>query len=187
MTIDELHDSYFRWMHELVYDEEILNGRSYSKLLANLDRTQFIYSLPMDGNRAIDGIDLRYRFGYDNHIPDHVIANNLDIYPCSVLEMMVALSLRCEEDIMLNPSKGNRTGKWFWTMIDSLNLLAMSDDNFDIKRVDYAVEKFMYRKYPASGNGSLFHVRRPLYDMRSAEIWCQMNWYLSELGDDDVY
>ena len=76
--------------------------------------------IPMDGNRAEDGIDLRYRFGHEQHYSDAMVASFLDDRPCSVLEMMIALSIRCEEHIMDDPDVGNRTGQWFWSMIASL-------------------------------------------------------------------
>lgn len=40
-------------------------GGCLIKLLRHLHNIDFQYMLPMDGNRAEDGIDLRYRFGYE--------------------------------------------------------------------------------------------------------------------------
>ena len=62
MTRDELIDQYFDWMYQLVVDDRYSN-KSYRKLFARLYDTEFTYTIPMDGNRAEDGIDLRYRFG----------------------------------------------------------------------------------------------------------------------------
>ena len=39
---------------------------------------------------------------------------------CSVLEMMVALAICCEETYMDNPNIGNRTGQWFWNMVKNI-------------------------------------------------------------------
>jgi len=52
--------------------------------------------LPMDGNRAEDGIDLRYRFGYEKEYEGSTIASYLDNSPCSVLEMLIALAFRAK-------------------------------------------------------------------------------------------
>jgi len=73
---------------------------SYQKLLRHLHNIDFQYMLPMDGNRAEDGIDLRYRFGYEKEYEGSTIASYLDNSPCSVLEMLIALAFRCEEHIM---------------------------------------------------------------------------------------
>lgn len=63
----ELNNEYFEWMCQLVYDERYIRRLSYQKLLNHLHNIDFQYSLPMDGNRAEDGIDLRYRFGYEKN------------------------------------------------------------------------------------------------------------------------
>lgn len=67
MTEKELNNEYFEWMCQLVYDERYTRRLSYQKLLNHLHNIDFQYSLPMDGNRAEDGIDLRYRFGYEKN------------------------------------------------------------------------------------------------------------------------
>lgn len=66
MTKNELVNAYFEWMCQLVYDRGYCKRLSYRKLLARLHDTAFAYSVPMDGNRMEDGIDLRYRFGREN-------------------------------------------------------------------------------------------------------------------------
>ena len=121
MTKSELNDPYFEWMYRLVVDDRYSN-KSYRRLFYKLHDTEFTYTIPMDGNRAEDGIELRYRFGREQGYRDAVIANCLDIRPCSILEMMIALAIRCEEHIMEDPDIGNRTGQWFWSMLVSLGL-----------------------------------------------------------------
>ena len=122
---NELINEYFEWMYQLVCGN--VKRVSYRKLLCHLYDTPFDYSIAMDGNRAEDGVDLRYRFGYEHNIEGSAIASCLDDKECSVLEMMVALSIRCEEHIMDNPDIGDRTGKWFLNMIENLGLKKMSD------------------------------------------------------------
>ena len=39
------------------------SNKSYRRLFYKLHDTEFAYTIPMDGNRAEDGIELRYRFG----------------------------------------------------------------------------------------------------------------------------
>lgn len=171
---------YFYWMVRLVHDARPKWEKSYIKLLECLDRIDFTYILPMDSNREGDGINLRYRFGYDMKIPDPVIASELDIRPCSVLEMMVALCMRCEEQIMTDPDIGDRLGEWFWEMIASLGLTQMSDDYFDETYTQHTIDKFLQRRHRRNGAGGLFTIRRPPMDLREAEIWHQMMWHLQE-------
>ncbi len=179
MTGNELFDRYFDWMYQLVVDDRYSN-KSYRKLFARLHDTEFTYTIPMDGNRAEDGIDLRYRFGREQNYSDAMIASFLDDRPCSVLEMMIALSIRCEEHIMDDPDIGNRTGQWFWGMLVSLGLGSMCDVRFDRYVVDRTLERFLDREYERNGEGGLFTVNNGR-DMRTTEIWYQMNYYLSEV------
>lgn len=179
MTERELTASYFNWMYQLVCNDEYSRGLSYRKLLHHLHKTEFFYSIPMDGNRAEDGMGLRYRFGYECSLDRRAIASYLDNLPCSVLEMMVALSIRCEE-MMEDPEAGDRTGLWFWNMIVSLNLGSMDDQRFDRVYTNDILGRFLNRKYAPNGEGGLFTVRNSRYDLRSVEIWYQMNWYLDE-------
>lgn len=180
MTKDELRNRYFNWMYRLVCDNRYAKDLSYRKLLRHLFETDFTYTISMDGNREADGIDLRYRFGYDQCYDLPVIASDLDDCPCSILEMMIALAIRCEEHIMDNPDVGDRTGQWFWNMIVSLGLGSMSDIHYDETYTDAVILRFLNRQYDRNGQGGLFTVHNSEKDMRTAEIWYQMCWYLAE-------
>ena len=180
MTHELLLNEYFDWMYDLVFDEKYFKESSYRRLLWRLHDIPFIHILDMDLSRAEDGVELRYRFAYENHYLDkRMIAEYLD-GPCSVLEMMVALALRCEEEIMANSDMGNRTGKWFWNMIVSLGLESMDDADYDEMYTDDVIERFLYREYDRNGNGSLFTIDNCYEDLRTVEIWYQMCWYLDE-------
>lgn len=175
---DRIINEYFEWMSDLVCDEKYVKNVSYRKLLMHLHSTNFRYPLniPNDGNRAGDGVGLRYKFACDRGY------DNIGLYlkgPCSVLEMMVALAVRCEEHIMEDVDLGNRTGQWFWDMIDNLGLYQMSDDYFNKKEVTEAITRFLDRKYRDDGAGGLFTVPDCPYDLRNVEIWYQMCWYLN--------
>lgn len=162
---------------------ETHRGRGYINLLRCLDHIPFMYTLPKDGDREGDGVDFRYRFGYEYSYDSRIIASYIDDHPCSVLEMMIALAFRCEEQIMSDVEYGNRTGQWFWSMIDSLGLLNMHDENFDERKVKSVIECFQNREYGRNGKGGLFTVRNPRRDMRSTEIWYQMCYYLNDVSE----
>jgi hypothetical protein len=153
------------------------------KLLRRLHDIPFEYTIPRDANRESDGVEMRYRFGDAEQIHPSIIATNLDNMRCSMLEMMVALAVRCEDTIMVNDAVGNRTGQWFWEMIVSLGLGGQNDARFDQNYVDSVIAKFVRHDYKPNGEGGLFTVPNCQYDMRSAEIWYQMNWYLLTIGD----
>lgn len=180
MVRDDVLNEYFDWMCQLVSDKQYIGDRSYRKLLSKLHNIPFTYTIDMDGNRAADGIDLRYRFGYERNYEDYIIASFLDDKPCSVLEMIVALALRCET-IMEDPDYGDRTGEWFWGMIESLGLESMDDTSFNRNYVDDVIDIFLSRDYGRDGRGGLFTIKHPKRDLRTVEIWYQMNWYLDSI------
>lgn len=177
---NNLEELYFEWMLSFVYNDKYFKRLSFRRVLEYLYLREFYYILPMDDNRAQDGIALRYRFGREKGIDDREIASVLDVKPCSVLEMMVALSIRIEENIMSSYEVGDRTGQWFWTMMSSLGLGHMYDSNFNIHIVNDILHDFLERKYEPNGKGGLFTLSNPPEDLRNVEIWYQMNWYLGE-------
>lgn len=178
MIQDDVVNEYFEWLVNIACaDNKVV---SYRKLLTYLHCVEFVFSEPMDGNRAEDGIELRYRFAHCYLGDDE--AEYLLNGPCSVLEMMLALSIRCEETIMDDPTMGDRTSQWFWGMIASLGLGGMYDKNFDIYRVEDVIERFLNRDYEPDGTGGLFTVRDYDYDMRNIEIWHQLCEYLNSIA-----
>jgi hypothetical protein len=161
---------------------QLVDCKNYERrLLTHLHEVDFTYTIPMDGNRAEDGINLRYRFGRECGYDDAMIATYLDDRPCSVLEMMVALALRCEEHIMDDPDVGDQTARWFWIMVDSLGLNSMTGNRYNKRYVDTTIDIFLNREYKPNGEGGLFTVNRGDRDMRSIEIWYQMCWYLENM------
>lgn len=170
---------YFDWMTRLVCQNHPLGRKSWKKLFGFLFRTEFTYVLELDENRACDGVELRYRFAYEHQYTGEEMP--LMQKPCSIFEMMIALAVRCEENIMADPAYGDRTGEWFFGMVESLGLDRMSDDHFDEGYVKAIVSHLLNRTYDPSGRGGLFTVNDPRVDMRKTEIWYQMMRYLNEL------
>lgn len=176
---ESINREYFEWMCNLVCKDRYAKSISYRMLLTYLHQKEFIFSIPKDQNRAKDGVGLRRRYVLIHDCED--LIEYLDIRPCSVLEMMVALAIRCEESIMDDPSVGDRTSQWFWGMIVSLGLGAMIDSRFDEELVVYIVNRFLDRKYEPNGKGGLFTIRNCDRDLRKVEIWYQLCWYLDSI------
>lgn len=182
MTRSNLITEYFRWLSDLACGDRYSTGISYSKLLYHLHNTTFRYSMLMDENRAEDGKDLRYRFAISECYDEspELILDCLD-GPCSVLEMMVALSIRCEETIMDDTDYGDRTRQWFWDMIINLGLGSMTDDRFDVRFVDEVLNRFLDREYEPNGVGGLIMIINCDVDLRTIEIWRQLCLYLDSI------
>lgn len=179
---ETITDEYLEWLYDLVCNDEYSNRSTYRTLIRYLAEEPFRYTIPMDGNRAEDGINLRYRFGREVGYHDATIAKYLDIFQCSVLEMMIALALRIEDQIMDDPDLGNRAGQWFWEMIVNLGLGHCNDAHFNKDIFYEAMDRLMDRTYKRNGEGGLFKIHDDrTKDMRSTEIWYQMCWYLDEV------
>lgn len=168
-----VNQRYFNWLYNIMNDEGDI---SYRKLFKVLDDIPFIYSIERDSNRACDGLGLRRRFA------NRTMYNGIvkEGYPCSVLEMIIALAIRCEESIMDDPRYGDRTRQWFWQMLNSLGLSAMCDEKFDEEKTRYIIDRFLDRAYQPNGKGGLFTIKHCKEDLRNIEIWVQLCWYLEK-------
>ena len=173
-----IEQEYFEWVYGLVCNNRYSEGYSYRELLSYLHHVEFTYTIRKDSDRAEDGIDLRYRFAYDTGCG---CADGYLEGPCSVLEMIVALAIRCEEQIMDDPRYGNRTAQWFWKMIRNLGLNGMTDERFDDRYAEDVIARFLNREYEPDGRGGLFTVKNCDYDLRYVEIWVIMLWYLDTI------
>lgn len=177
---DVVENEYFEWLYNYVCKTRVSDKVSYRKLFATLHDTEFIFSIPNDVNRAMDGEALRYRFEMEFEGREGVSIPYRIQGPCSVLEMMVALSIRCEEEIMDDPRYGTRTSQWFWSMMSNLGIVLMTDDIYDRDFVKEKIDRFLNRDYEPNGKGGLFYIRDCQEDLRNVEIWAQLCWYLDK-------
>ena len=182
MIEHEINEDYFEWLYEGMCGNRYSKNISYRKLLEHLHNTNFRYTISNDKNRASDGIDLRYSFALSQGCEDEpeLITDYLK-GPCSVFEMMVALAQRCES-VMDDPKIGDRTGQWFWGMINNLGLGGMNDNRYDEQYVNDVINTFLDREYKSNGKGGLFTIRNCEYDLREVEIWYQLCWYLDTIS-----
>lgn len=182
MTQRDIINEYFNWLCDLVCQQRFAKPMPFKKVFTRLHDTTFIFSVRGDEDRADDGISLRYRF---------VVTHDYEEYketifeylrgPCSVLEMMVALAVRCEETIMDDPARGDRTGQWFWVMMRSLGLSSITDEKYNRRTVDGILERFLNREYDPDGKGGLFVLHNCDADLRYVAIWHQLCWYLDNI------
>ena len=177
MTQNDVKNEYFEWLYGLVCKNRFPADATFRKLLMYLHGAEFTFIIPMDENRASNGVSLRWKYICDRDYSDDIL-DDLD-GPCSILEMMIALSFKCE-DFMDDPDIGDRFTQWFWHMIVSLGLGTMDDRHFNKRRVKSIVDCFLNRDYSPDGNGGLFTIENCDTDLRRVEIWHQMCWYLNE-------
>ena len=174
-----IKNEYFEWLYNYVCKGRVNNRISYRKLFKLMHSIDFDFYIHDDVNRALDGIDLRNRFATVSNNED---ASNILDDPCSVLEMILALAIRCEETIMDDPRYGDRTSQWFWDMLSNLGLNRMTDEHYNEKYAIQRIYNFLERQYSPDGKGGLFYIRDCPEDLRNIEIWTQLNWYLDNFA-----
>ena len=174
---DQIRNDYFEWLYKNACRGKGHDAVSYRKLLMLLHSIDFDFYIRDDLSRFNDGIDLRYKFG--NRIGRDDIMDILN-EPCSVLEMILALAIRCEDTIMANAQYGDRTTQWFWNMIKNLGLSYMTDERFDKDTTVRIIYDFMERRYQPNGKGGLFYIPDCREDLTNVEIWTQLLWYLDK-------
>lgn len=165
---------YYEWLINKVTDR---SHTRYTELLLHLFEVNFdIFIIERDENRAEWGKTLRYWYTEEG--------NELDIpedKPCSILEMMIALADTCHNDTEKSVSF------WFWRMASNLGIDIFDDQNYNENELDEMLERFLYRKYDATGHGSLFIVDDPPVPLFDVELWTQMQWAMTEFYGPDFF
>lgn len=172
---NRLEQEYYEWLTDLIPNWH----NNYSTLLKCLYETPFRVTLLMDENRVGDGLSMRTRFVWSHGLG----VTERDILkrqrPCSVLEVMIGLAQRFEEEYMTQFSDEDTIETWFGPMIRSLGLDGYDDGHFDLYGFDRAMQAFFDRTYSPDGLGSLFYIPGTTTDMRQVEIWQQMMLWAS--------
>lgn len=138
----------------------------------------FRYSVIGDECREKDATNILYIRYMDEHHYDYNFDNVYD-RDVSVLEVLIALSIRIERDIMGEP--GNyQDDRWFWIMIDNLGLNSCTNDDFDEEIVDYILSKWLDRRFSYDGTGGIFPIKTPRFCQKDVEIWYQMCEWIDE-------
>ena len=168
---------YSEWLCESV---GFPNDGSYSKLAKFLLDDDFTWLIPLDENRAVDGIELRYLYARISGVNDaSIVQKTEDTKACSVLEMLVALSRRIERDITGTPGD-DHPERWFWEFMHNLGIDDQNNDAFDDNYITMVIDTWLMRRFRRNGLGSPFPLDEPFGDQRRKEIWVQMQSYLNE-------
>lgn len=173
-------EGYLRWLIDLVTPDKEVAER-YRKIFRIMLDTPFKWTIENDDNRAYDGLELRLKWSDSN---GGYWEEWMSEDECSMLEMMVALALRCENDIMYDEEFGDRSHEWFWAMMDNSGLLELGfmdlKGEFLRKKVVQILRRINERSYKKDGKGGLFVAHFCDEDFREVEIWHQMGVWIRE-------
>jgi hypothetical protein len=177
---DQLRDEYFIWLCNIIGVN--VEKESYSILAKRLHGIEYFWFVPNDDNRGEDGLKLRRTF-IEVHELGPYEQFILDAGPCSVLEMLVAMSIKMAE-LMEQVVDNNEPGDWFWELIKNAGLDTFSDFQYHFvgghMAVAMKVHKILERDYERNGVGGFFPLQETDVDQRKVELWYQMNAYLGE-------
>jgi len=175
MSEGTLDDLYFEWLYGQVASVRNRNPRrGYWNLCRQLYTTPFVYFVPNDDNRALDGIALREEFAEDNAIDLSREWQSLD---CSMLEMLIALARRGSFQDGADPVG------WFGIFLKNLDLYEFTDQVYNeriAQEVEQTLRRINDRTYDEDGRGGLFPLRNPKNNQRKVELWYQLAAYLLE-------
>lgn len=165
-------DDYRNWLVTICQ----FNDRNYKRLIDHLHNTPFEYILKRDKDREMDGLYLRRRY-------ESITETNCSfdsVKPCGVLEMLVALAIRIDDEYIGSPFEPHPEIP-FKEMLDNLDLYPVYDDRcYNEHRVDCNIRLWLRREFFSSGHGSTFPLRHPTCDQTNIPIWSQMMAYISE-------
>lgn len=175
--MNPLWDDYLQW---LIWRCGLEHEKHYGRLFEALHDIPFIYCMDRDENREIDGMDLREQY----EIPDcsNAVAEDFYAQKCSVMEMLVALSIRVDDDIVGDPGE-EHPEDFFMEMIRNLGLDRFKQNRCRRGDVDRIVDRWMKRDFGPDGAGSPFPIHDDPRDQRDLEIWDQVNSYINENYD----
>ena len=165
-------------IYVIKYCEELkkyikLKPHRYDLLIEELWSTPFRYMTDVDERRVRDArYYIRGRFDEDGVLDENDV-------PISVFEMILALSYRCEHDVM--GSKGDSNfDYWFWIFMENLGLDRYDDRHFNVDEVDRIIDDWLDGEFDDFGVGSPFRFKEPIREGWKFGIWNLMNRFLSD-------
>ena len=167
---------YFRWIIGKL-DKDMV--KKYSSLLMHLFKSEFIENaeVPMDVNRARDGVALRKKFISEQEYFGDSELESIQYEDCSWLEMLIALAERIDDQMMFDMNLGNMTNKWFCLIIDQMGLKQYNEQNYVYDQIKNKLNKFIRREYENDGKNGIFRCNK---NVTKIEIWYQMMEWFNE-------
>lgn len=181
-----LVEDYLRWLAPQIREDDGLSNpnREFWGLLTAMAEKEFIWHVPNDGNRKVDGLFLRNEFCDEQRIRRsgrevRVFLDKENPYPAaSFLEVLIGISRR-----LAFMAGGKNAPGWAWVLLKNLNLHRMADpvSRSNARRVDDILDTCIHRTYSPDGTGGFFPLEHPFEDQTRVEIWYQMAGYVNEM------
>lgn len=168
---------YFIWLTEQIDDRKVDSDFLYDTCGVLFDIT----FQPLDAddlNRVGDANSLRLRYLEEEGIDGLIRNDNEDTYSseeATVLEVLVALCVRLEHDILGEPGN-EHPERWFWEMIKNFGITEDTSEH-DIYEI---IDNWMEGNYGEDGSGGPFVLHEYDFDVRELGLWDQAQHYIFE-------
>lgn len=175
---------YYSWLLDAVASKA--EQKTYNLVFSKLYSTEFVSYDEFDDNLKENASGMREDF----YIFSKTGYKLIDIYgeidfETTILEVMVYIACKIEDTIMSNSDYGNRTGLWFWYMMESLDIIQYDDNRFDEPDVDQKLDNFIERRYEKNGYGGLFTLEDSKIDARKTNIWQQAMTFITDFAKNN--
>ena len=165
---------YFEW---LVNTVDIGEHEDMLPVLSYLFKKDYIWYKDLDGTQAMNGVALRKKYA-NEFCPE--IDGDFKSKPCSVLEILVALSLAVEDDICGEPGEED-PGRWFWEWLENLGIdERCTGKGYSKDYLDQCIDDWLEGDITKNGKRSPFPVKRKGVDIRKKTLWMQCMAYVNE-------
>ena len=170
---EPLDEAYLVWLYSQVASlRHKTPSKTYWFLLRQMYKKEFVWFVPNDDNRVEDGRELRFIFSEKEDVE---LSEDWVHLPCSMLEMLIALSRRAA---FLG---GSSSRYWFWHILDNVDLSACTDAySYSEEEIDDILNTIVWRTYEFNGKGGLFPLHFADEDQTRVEIWDQLGAYLMQ-------
>jgi len=192
----KVKDSYFNYLMSLISSDEVNAAQEYYNLCLLFFETPFTVLNPMDENRVQKAEEMRDIWLDNIKVKDERLkleyANDLAVSPTSFLEVLVAMCVNAEDQILSAP---NTASTLFWDLVDNLVEYGtfgtayhkasdiLTDEKwcaFTESTMKASIKKVLTRTYHEDGKGGLFPMKKPHKNQRKLDMWACCTSYISE-------
>jgi len=176
MNYDKL---YFDYLTNIIDVND--KAANYSKLLEAFYYFDFLWlpNIPLDENRAKDGLQLRTMYKAFLPEEEHVAFDSIFVgRQCSILEMFVAFADRLTYIV-----SSFDCPSYFWLFVENLGLNSYDNLHYDQGAVFTILDAFLYGKKlnPEDQNPPVLFPCRKVYENLDRDLYMQANYYLNYL------
>ena len=188
--IIKVKKSYFNYLLSTISDHDHDAEKEYTKLCTLLFNTPYVVLNPMDANRVSDVTVLRDSWLNSIRIKDEQLrleyAKDIEATGTSILEVLIALVLKINNQVLADPDRPELPANLFWNLIDNIVAYGsfgskytkasevLTDDiwcDFASDTMIACLNRINTRTYHPDGVGGLFPLRNPKINQRKEELW----------------